>query len=58
LTVYKNVEKVDFKVIECSNDSIILGISHKKYCVKVIQFHPESYMTEFGKDIFENWLKI
>jgi len=55
--VYKNVEKGDLKITACSNDDVIMGISHTKYDVKGIQFHPESYMTEFGKIIIENWLK-
>ncbi len=55
--VYKDVEKADLKITACSNDGVIMGISHKKYDIKGIQFHPESYMTEFGKDIIENWLK-
>ena len=54
--VYKNVEKSDLKITACSNDNIIMAISHKKYDVKGIQFHPESYITKFGKDIIENWL--
>ena len=55
--VYKDVEKTNLNIIACSNDDIIMGISHNKYDVKGIQFHPESYMTEFGNMIIENWLK-
>ncbi len=33
-----------------------MGINHKTYNIKGIQFHPESYMTQFGKKIIENWL--
>lgn len=34
-----------------------MGISHKTYNVKAVQFHPESILTEHGKKIIENWLK-
>ena len=40
-----------------SGDNIIMAISHKKYDVKGIQFHPESIMTDFGKQIIENFLR-
>ena len=47
----------ELKITAVSEDDIIMGISHKKYDLKGIQFHPESYMTENGKMIIENWLK-
>lgn len=34
----------------------IMAISHKKYDLHGIQFHPESIMTPLGKKIVENWL--
>lgn len=35
----------------------IMGISHKKYKLKGVQFHPESVLTEYGDKLIENWLK-
>lgn len=37
--------------------NLIMAISHKKYNVKGVQFHPESIMTEFGMKMIENWIK-
>jgi anthranilate synthase component II len=54
--VYSDLSK-NLKITAVSKDNIIMGISHTKYDVKGIQFHPESYMTKFGKNIIENWLK-
>lgn len=54
--IYKDIGK-ELKITAVSEDDIIMGISHKKYDLKGIQFHPESYMTEHGKMIIENWLK-
>ena len=34
----------------------IMSISHKKYDVKGVQFHPESVLTEHGLKIIENWI--
>lgn len=56
--VYKDVEKANLKITACSDDGVIMGISHKKHNIKGIQFHPESYMTEFGGRIIENWLYL
>jgi anthranilate synthase component 2 len=36
---------------------IVMGIRHKQYDVRGLQFHPEAYMTEYGIKIMENWLK-
>ncbi len=46
----------DLKVTAISQRDIIMAVSHVKYDVKGIQFHPESIMTKFGKNIIENWL--
>ena len=34
----------------------IMSISHKKYDVKGVQFHPESVLTEHGLKMMENWI--
>jgi anthranilate/para-aminobenzoate synthase component II len=31
---------------------------HKEHPVEGIQFHPESFMTEAGKDILKNFLEM
>ena len=36
----------------------IMAISHKKYDVKGVQFHPESIMTEHGHELLKNWIEI
>ena len=33
-----------------------MGISHKKYLIEGVQFHPESIMTDEGKKILENFI--
>ena len=45
--------------ITCEDENgMIMGISHKEYDLRGLQFHPESVMTEHGLDIIRNWLNI
>lgn len=37
---------------------IIMGVRHKKYTIEGVQFHPESILSEGGKLMFENFLKL
>ena len=34
----------------------IMSIRHKNYNIKGVQFHPESILTPFGKQILSNWI--
>ena len=34
----------------------LMGVRHKEYPIQGIQFHPESFATEGGKDLIKNFL--
>lgn len=44
------------KISAVDDENHLMGISHKNYDVRGVQFHPESIMTEYGKEMIENWL--
>ena len=39
------------------NEGIVMGLTHKDYDVKGLQFHPESILTENGIQLIKNWLE-
>jgi anthranilate synthase component 2 len=38
-------------------DGSVMALRHKQYNVRGVQFHPESVLTEYGKEMMQNWLK-
>lgn len=45
------------QIISLSTENNIMSLKHKQFDVQGIQFHPESFITEYGKEIFRNWLE-
>ena len=45
-----------FEVTARTENGIIMGIKHKELDVEGVQFHPESIMTEAGKELLQNFL--
>ena len=45
-----------FEVTARTEQGLVMGISHKEFKVEGLQFHPESILTEFGKEIIDNWI--
>ena len=41
-----------------TDNNIIMGLRHREFPVEGVQFHPESIMTEVGKDLLRNFLNL
>lgn len=49
---------IEGKLIVTARDAQgnLMGVRHPKYNVHGLQFHPESVLTEYGKEMIQNWL--
>lgn len=47
----------DLEIIAQTPDNQIMGVRHKSFDVRGLQFHPESILTENGIQIIQNWLE-
>ena len=56
--VVKEPVPSDLEVIAIDENGQVMALKHKKYSVWGVQFHPESILTEHGKSILKNWLKL
>jgi len=48
----------ELEITARDDNNYIMGLQHKKYDVRGVQFHPESVLTPDGEAIIRNWLGI
>jgi len=58
LIIDKETLSDDFEITAWTKDDEIMGIRHKTLLIEGVQFHPESVLTIYGKDILNNFLKL
>ena len=46
------------KVTARDEEGTIMAVSHNTYDLKGVQFHPESVLTRYGKQMIVNWLEL
>jgi len=50
--------KTELKVTATSEDRVIMGLSHPELPIHGVQFHPESFLTEHGFLMIQNFLRL
>jgi anthranilate synthase component II len=48
----------ELKITARDDEGLIMALSHKTYDLKGVQFHPESVLTRYGKQMLANWLNL
>lgn len=57
-SLYVSKISKDFEILAKSlDDDVIMAFRHKTKPIFGVQFHPESYFSEYGKKIIENFIK-
>ena len=58
LTVAPDTVEKDLTITATTDDNTVMAITHNKWPVYGVQFHPESIETEYGHNILKNFLNL
>ncbi|MGH7884117.1 MAG: anthranilate synthase component II [Thermodesulfobacteriota bacterium] len=58
LLIEKSSLPKDFEISAWTDEDEIMGIRHKELLIEGVQFHPESVLTESGKELLKNFIKL
>ena len=58
LYISENNFPEELEILARTDDGIIMAIKHKTKEIYGVQFHPESYFTDYGKEILNNFISI
>lgn len=58
LLVERKSLPVALEITAETKDKEIMGLKHKKYPIYGVQFHPESILTQSGKELLRNFLNL
>lgn len=53
-----NTVKSPLKITAKTHDNIIMALEHETLPIYGVQFHPEAILTEYGHEIFANFIQI
>lgn len=52
-----SLEKTPLVATSLCDQNVLMAVKHQSLPIYGVQFHPESFMTEFGEKMLRNWLK-
>ena len=58
LILEKATIPADLEITAWTEEGVIMGVQHKRYRTFGVQFHPESFSTEYGMDLLKNFLAM
>lgn len=48
----------DLQVLAHSEEGVVMGIQHRRWPICGVQFHPESFLTQYGSELARNFLRL
>lgn len=54
----KSLENTPLVSTATCDQNVLMATEHKSLPIYTVQFHPESFMTEYGEQILRNWLGV
>jgi para-aminobenzoate synthetase component II len=58
LIVDRDTLSPDFEVTAWTAENELMGVRHRRFAIEGVQFHPESFLTEHGHAILQNFLDL
>lgn len=59
LVIKKETCPDELEVTAWCEDGTIMGVRHREFdCVEGVQFHPESIITDVGKQLIQNFIDV
>jgi anthranilate synthase/aminodeoxychorismate synthase-like glutamine amidotransferase len=56
LAVQRETVPPCLEITAWTDDGTVMGLRHRRYPVEGVQFHPESFMTQMGKQMLKNFI--
>lgn len=56
--VQKTAFPEELEIIAECDEGVIMACQHRTFPIYGVQFHPESFMTDYGETLLRNWLAL
>lgn len=48
----------ELEITSRTDNGVVMGMRHREFAVEAVQYHPESILSEEGKEMFQNFLNL